>query len=259
MTMGRTRRSAGSPWYSVASGEGGARRRSGARYQPLSEAIDTRVPVCGAWMKRPSPMYMPTWPTPSKKTRSPGRSRARDAAAEIELRVRVVRQRDPEVRVDEAHEAGAVEAAARRRAAVRVADAEEMARVADDLRLLAGDRGRMAHGLVALGWRPSAPPARAETHVMTTKMSSARRMRSGKGRVPFGRGGARRVGAALSLASACQQRPPATPLRGLHPPKGVGRRGSPEGVKRAESPAGRVSAAPGRFWPARAFVTNVCR
>src|SRR5262249_55269844 len=42
----------------------------------------------------------------------------RDAAAAAELRVRAVRQLDPEVLVDEADEAGAVEAGARRGAAV---------------------------------------------------------------------------------------------------------------------------------------------
>ena len=40
----------------------GSRRAPSYRapYQPFSEATDTRVPVCGAWMKRPPPMYMPT-------------------------------------------------------------------------------------------------------------------------------------------------------------------------------------------------------
>jgi len=58
----------------------------------------------------------------------------RDAVAERKLRARVVRQRDPEVGVDETGESGAVEPAARRRAAVRVRDAEEVTREADDRR-----------------------------------------------------------------------------------------------------------------------------
>ena len=63
---------------------------------------------------------------------------ARDPAAEVELRDRVVRQRDPEVREDEAGEARAVEAAARRGAAVAVTDAEQMAGVGDDASLARG-------------------------------------------------------------------------------------------------------------------------
>jgi hypothetical protein len=42
--------------------------------------ILTKSPVCGAWTKRPSPMYMPTWPgwsavplLPGMNSRSPGR------------------------------------------------------------------------------------------------------------------------------------------------------------------------------------------
>ena len=72
---------------------------------------------------------------------------ARDPAAEAELRDRVVRQRDPEVREDEAGEARAVEAAARRGAAVAVTDAEQMAGVGDDASLA---RGRV---LSCVRWR----------------------------------------------------------------------------------------------------------
>src|ERR1700749_2633797 len=49
---------------------------------------------------------------------------ARDPLAEVEVRVRAVREGDPEVRVDEPDEAGAVEAR-RRAAAPDVRDAEE--------------------------------------------------------------------------------------------------------------------------------------
>ena len=34
----------------------------------------TSVPVCGAWTNSPPPMYIPTWPSPSKKRMSPGSS-----------------------------------------------------------------------------------------------------------------------------------------------------------------------------------------
>jgi hypothetical protein len=87
--------------------------------------------VCGAWMKRPPPTYMPTCPIPSKKTRSPGRSDPRGTPpAELEVRVGAVRELDPEMPVDEADEAGAVEAASRRVAAVAVRDAEQVPGVA---------------------------------------------------------------------------------------------------------------------------------
>src|SRR5262245_31335273 len=39
--------------------------------------ILTTSPVCGACTKFPPPMYRPTWPSPSKKTRSPGSSWSR--------------------------------------------------------------------------------------------------------------------------------------------------------------------------------------
>src|ERR1051326_3523031 len=57
---------------------------------------------------------------------------ARDFSPALELRPRIVRQRDPEVGVDEACEARAVEAGARRRAAVHVANADEPRRVTHD-------------------------------------------------------------------------------------------------------------------------------
>jgi hypothetical protein len=50
----------------------------GAYHGSASREIVTLAPVCGAWMNRPRPTYMPTWPTPSKKTRSPGRSARRE-------------------------------------------------------------------------------------------------------------------------------------------------------------------------------------
>src|SRR5206468_6987871 len=56
---------------------------------------------------------------------------ARDAAAEVEVAVGAVRQLEPEALVDEADEAGAVEAALRRVAAVAVRQADEPLRVVD--------------------------------------------------------------------------------------------------------------------------------
>ena len=43
-----------------------------------SEATRTTAPDCGASMKRPLPMNRPTWPSPEKKTRSPGFSAQRE-------------------------------------------------------------------------------------------------------------------------------------------------------------------------------------
>ena len=60
-------------------------------------------------------------------------SSARNVTSLGELRDGVVRQCDPEVAVDEGHEAGAVEAGAWRHAAVEVADADELSRVPRDL------------------------------------------------------------------------------------------------------------------------------
>jgi hypothetical protein len=69
---------------------------------------------------------------------------AGDPAAEPELRVRAVRQVDAEPVVDEADEAGAVEAGARRGAAVAVGDAEP---VAGDLDGPRADDGRASLGV----------------------------------------------------------------------------------------------------------------
>ena len=43
-----------------------------------SKATRTTAPDCGASMKRPLPMNRPTWPSPEKKTRSPGFSAQRE-------------------------------------------------------------------------------------------------------------------------------------------------------------------------------------
>src|SRR5258707_1235849 len=56
---------------------------------------------------------------------------ARHAPAEVELRVGAVGQLDAEVFVDEAHEARAIEAGARRAAAVAVGNAEQVPGVTD--------------------------------------------------------------------------------------------------------------------------------
>ena len=57
------------------------RRRQATRRAPTivpcrteSDCTSTERPDCGAWIMRFRPMYMPTWPSPLKKTRSPGRS-----------------------------------------------------------------------------------------------------------------------------------------------------------------------------------------
>src|SRR5262249_9314469 len=57
----------------------GRRRRPPEKPPPhaASEEICTAVPLCGAWKKRPWPTYSPTWPSPLKKTRSPGFSAQR--------------------------------------------------------------------------------------------------------------------------------------------------------------------------------------
>ena len=224
MTMGRTRRSAGSTvrWSEQAAS---AVVATGV---PTGQRVDRDAcPECGAWMKRPWPMYMPTWPRPSKKTRSPGtEASARDAAAELELRARVVRQRDPEVRVDEAGEPRAVEAVRRRGAAVGVADAQVVPGEAHDLRLLARDRGRVAdpHACAA------AAPARERTHARATRKEQRKAGADGHRKGPFGRGGARRENApGCRWPAQCargQGRLP-SPFWGMrHPPKGVGRPGS---------------------------------
>jgi hypothetical protein len=70
--------------------------------------------------------------------------RPRDAYAQPELRARVVRQGDPEMRVDEAGEPGAVEAGARRGPAEPVGNADQAPCVADDAGLLARNPGRAA-------------------------------------------------------------------------------------------------------------------
>jgi len=57
---------------------------------------------------------------------------ASNPAPELELRERVVRQRDAEAAIHERHEPRAVEAASRRHAAVAVRDAEETAGVLGD-------------------------------------------------------------------------------------------------------------------------------
>ena len=63
---------------------------------------------------------------------------ARHAAPERELRGREMRQRDPEVGVDEAREAGAVEAGAGRDASVDVADAQVAAGEVHEVRPAGG-------------------------------------------------------------------------------------------------------------------------
>src|SRR5579862_7293294 len=63
-------------------------------------------------------------PVEEDEVSRPQRS-AGDAPAEIEVGIRAVRQVDAEVRVDEAHEARAIEARARRGAAVDVRNAEQ--------------------------------------------------------------------------------------------------------------------------------------
>src|SRR3954451_18469296 len=68
----------------------------------------------------------------------------RNALAEVELRVRAVRQVEAEPVVDEADEAGAIEAGAGRRAAVAVAGTEQVARHRDGAR--ADDVGARLHG-----------------------------------------------------------------------------------------------------------------
>ena len=107
-------------------------RRSVERYHGSFRLVTrTVVPECGAWMKRPAPTYRPTWPTPSKKTRSPGRSEPRATRApRPKSAYELCGSVEPEVAVDVADEAGAVEPAPRRVAAVAVRDAEQPPRVA---------------------------------------------------------------------------------------------------------------------------------
>ena len=118
MTLDRTWRSAGSPWYApgadqaacavVAAGVPAAQRRdrdAGAGVRRVDEATAAHVEADV------------TDPVEEEEV-SGAQACARDAAAEVELAARVVRQRDPEVRVDEPGEARAVEARARRRATV---------------------------------------------------------------------------------------------------------------------------------------------
>ena len=91
------------------------------------------MPVCGAWMKRPRADVEADVADAVEEDEVAGpQAAAGDAPPQSELRVGAVRKCDAEVRVDEAHEARAVEAGARRGAAVDVPDAEEPAREAND-------------------------------------------------------------------------------------------------------------------------------
>src|ERR671930_2685631 len=52
-------------------------------YQPVMLEILTTTPVCGAWMKLAPPTEIPPWPSPSKKTRSPGCNWSRETGVPI--------------------------------------------------------------------------------------------------------------------------------------------------------------------------------
>src|SRR5215218_2831794 len=96
-----------------------------------------------------------------------------------------MRQRDTEVREDESCEAGAVEAAPSRAAAVGVACPEQAKRVSDHLPRGA-DAGSGRRLRVLASREPRAPPARAATKAASTSTSSARRMRPDTERLPSG-------------------------------------------------------------------------
>src|SRR4051812_9671528 len=182
---------------------------------------------------------------------------AGDAPAHSELRTRVVRQRDPEVAVDEAGEARAVDPAARRGAAVGIGNPDEVAGETDDLRLLVGDGG----GVADLSVRPCGRAQGAagaggdagkddeyeqrKANAVGQRKGSLRQGRRAQGWAPRCR-----------WLSACQQRlePAATPLSGVLSSL---ERGRPLGVARGGSGGPkplpvRVTAAPGQIREVRA-------
>ena len=186
--------------------------------------IFTTSPVCGAWMKLPPPMYIPTWPARSDRdgenTRSPGRGPRRAGFASlVPLRAAEVRQVDPELRVHVHHEARAVEAGERARAAPDVRDAEVTLgdrHGAGSGPALSGRSGVVASDgppTVASGARPNRsheeprrePPARQLRPARARRGSDGRRRR--RGRRP-GRGRCRGGRAA---------RPPARTRRSCRP------------------------------------------
>ena len=72
--------------------------------------IFTTSPVCGAWMNCPPPTYIPMWPSPLKKTRSPGWSASRGRGRRSRTAPRHGAAADADLGEDVHHEPRAVEA-----------------------------------------------------------------------------------------------------------------------------------------------------
>ena len=133
---------------------------------------------------------------------------ARDADAEVEVGVARMRQVEPEVRVDEADEAGAVEPGAGRVSAPAVGDAEQPPGEVDgadaerldrrdpaQMRAVREEPRRLPPGLrcTALGGAPSACPGPKTLQYARTNTSRRRRIRAVMAGVPCGRPAAQRM------------------------------------------------------------------
>ena len=173
-------------------------------------------------MNRPAPTYRPTWPTPSKKTRSPGRSRSR--ATRVPARSRrtscaVARTRSGRTRSGRAPSSRSRCGGSRRRSDTERRAASRVARgpgaegrwtggVKAPVRLRTPVKGRSASHGVGPGWRPAAirPPgpqhARPHEHEHEHDESEA----SGHRRSPSGSPG-REAQARLVGKRTVQQTP----------------------------------------------------
>ena len=171
---------------------------------------------------------MPTWPSPSKKTRSPGFiAHAADLPPAQEVGEARVRERDPEVPVDVADEARAVEAGTRGRAAPRVRHAHQVPRVAHhalterrslalrpqvltDRRRRPQERERIRRRRrngrrIERGLRVAAvglPPTGQTTETASANVTASNRMRRRDVRIgaPFDKSAAAHQGGRMSLA-----------------------------------------------------------